>query len=366
MMRQSRLALADATDRPPYVPALDGLRAFAVMLVMWGHVPLGVPGYPEWLALARGVMSPGEFGVEVFFVLSGFLITRILLAERRRQKPVRWFLLRRLLRIFPIYYLLIVAMAFVRPGPALWWCTAYLGNVYVMTNTHASLLPHTWSLCVEEHFYLLWPIAVAFLPMRWPLRLMAGVVMPLAIVGAFLVCHWVEPALADKIVRFGSPFRFFGLGAGCLLAFWEPVLRERLVRAVLLGLGLIVTGIVLWPVFWVLFAPEVFGFGLPMHQSPTFGLLYGGALAAGIVLTVVSLSFAESAVVRPMSWWLPRSIGRISYGLYLYHWPIYCLVFQGGATPANLVLAVGLTFAVATTSYWVIERPLLKLGSRFR
>jgi peptidoglycan/LPS O-acetylase OafA/YrhL len=358
--------VADATDRPSYVPALDGLRAFAVMLVMWGHVPLGVPGYPEWLAVGRGVMSPGEFGVEIFFVLSGFLITRILLAERRRQQPVRWFLLRRLLRIFPIYYLLIAVMAFVQPGPALWWCTAYLGNVYVMTHENASLLPHTWSLCVEEHFYLLWPIAVAFLPVRWPLRLMAGVVMPCGIVGAFLVCHWVEPALSDKIVRFGSPFRFFGLGAGCLLAFWEPTLRARLGRALLLGLGLVVTGVLLWPVFWVLFAPEVFGFGLPMRQSPTLGLLYSSALSAGIVLTVLSGSFAGSALVRPMAWWLPRSIGRISYGLYLYHWPIYWLVFAGGLTPQNVALAIGLTFAVATVSYWLIERPLLKLGSRFR
>ena len=66
------------------------------------------------------MINPGDLGVEIFFVLSGFLITRILLAERRRMQPVRWFLLRRMLRIFPIYFLLIAIMAWVEPGPALW------------------------------------------------------------------------------------------------------------------------------------------------------------------------------------------------------------------------------------------------------
>ncbi len=87
---------------PRHLPTLDGLRGIAVLLVLWCHVPLMVPGYPEWLHLAYWLIGPGGLGVEIFFVLSGFLITRILLHERQHGAPVRWFLLRRLLRIFPI------------------------------------------------------------------------------------------------------------------------------------------------------------------------------------------------------------------------------------------------------------------------
>jgi len=337
-----------------------------VLLVLWGHVPLTIAGYPTWLGFARSVINPGDLGVEVFFVLSGFLITRILLAERRRMQPVRWFLLRRMLRIFPIYYLLIAIMAWVEPGPALWWCAAYLGNVRMMTGEPMSLLPHTWSLCVEEHFYLLWPAVVAWLPKRWPLRVMAGVMMPLALVGAYVVCASLEPALSDKVVRFGSPPRFFGLGAGCLLAFWEPRISARAGRAALLGLALVLLGVALWPGFWILLTPDLLGVSLPPHQTPTMALVYGATLCSGMVLTVVGASAASPAWVKPLCLWLPRSIGRVSYGLYLYHFPIYSLVFRSGTTPANLLLAVLLTFAAATLSYWALERPLLQFGKRFR
>ena len=80
---------------PRHLPVLDGLRAIAVLLVLWSHVPNRTPGYPEWLEIARVFLEPGGLGVEIFFVLSGFLITRILISEQRNQRPVRFFLMRR-------------------------------------------------------------------------------------------------------------------------------------------------------------------------------------------------------------------------------------------------------------------------------
>ena len=358
--------MTEPSHRPSYVPALDGLRAVAVLLVMWGHVPPTVPGYPEWLFGLRLLLNPGDLGVEVFFVLSGFLITRILLAERRRQQPVGWFLIRRVLRIFPIYYLLLAVMAFVQPGPMLIWGAFYLSNVYLVDHTDACMLPHTWSLCVEEHFYLLWPLVVAWLPVQWPRRVMLYLVLPFAVVGAFLVCHWFDPPRSVNIVKFISPFRFFGLGLGCMLAFAEPALARRPGRSALLGVALLAAGVALWPGFWLLKAPEWFGFALPARYAVALGLCHSGVLCAGVVLTVLAGQFAESPLVRPFAWWLPRSIGRISYGLYLYHFPLYTAVFAGGATVGKLVLALALVFGVATASYQVIERPLLRIGARFR
>ena len=113
-----------------HLPVLDGLRAVAVLLVLWCHVPLATAGYPEWLRTANTLVGPGGTGVELFFVLSGFLITRILIREREQQVPVRWFLLRRILRIFPIYYLLLLVMLVVhteqlRLDTAIWLMTIH-------------------------------------------------------------------------------------------------------------------------------------------------------------------------------------------------------------------------------------------------
>ncbi|MCA8974961.1 MAG: acyltransferase [Planctomycetes bacterium] len=353
-------------DRLAYLPALDGLRAIAVLLVMWSHIKPDTPGYPTWLADLRSVVMPGEMGVEIFFVLSGFLITRILLAERRRRQPVRWFLLRRLLRIFPIYYLLIAVMAVVRPGPSLPWCAVYLSNFHFVDHGDVSMMRHTWSLCVEEHFYLLWPLVTAFAPGPWARRIMTFGIMPLAVILAVLACYWFEFGYSVSLVRQGSPFRFFSLGAGCLMAFAESWLRRRPGRSALIGLLLVVAGIASWPVFWFAHAPQLFGFGLPLRYTPALWLVHSGAFAAGVVLSVLAGAFASTVVVRPLQAWLPRSIGRISYGLYLYHFPVYGWLLFPAPSAAAVVLAVSVTFAVAVASYWIIERPLLRFGTRFR
>ena len=148
-------------ERPDHLPALDGLRALAVLLVLWTHTPLTLQ-HPE-LAAWSAFVQPGYLGVDVFFVLSGFLITRILLSEKARAVPLWKFMLRRAVRIFPAYYLLVGLVAAFAWTPDVPWCALYLGNVFYPAFGHAGLLQHSWSLCVEEHFYLLWPPLVALL-----------------------------------------------------------------------------------------------------------------------------------------------------------------------------------------------------------
>ncbi|MCA8951561.1 MAG: acyltransferase [Planctomycetes bacterium] len=354
------------THRPAYLPALDGLRAIAVLLVLWSHVLPQMPGYPPWLVQLRALLGPGELGVEIFFVLSGFLITRILLAEKAAARPVRWFLLRRMLRIFPIYYLLLLVILFVQPGPTLLWCALYLSNFWFLVQTEANWLPHTWSLCIEEHFYLLWPFAVAMLPLRWARRVMAFFVLPGAIVAAIVICSQVAPARAAEILQLASPIRFLDLGAGCLCAFAEPRLTARPRRALAVGAVLFALGVASWPGYWLFFAPQQLGFGLPLAGGPVLGLLHSCLLATGLVLITIAGSFGRQWFVRPLQLAPLRGIGRISYGLYLYHFPLYVAVMGGRQTPGRLALALLLTFAVAIASYWLVERPLLRLGARFR
>ena len=143
-----------STDRLPYLPALDKLRGIAVLLVLFTHTPHHLKGdlglwVQQWLA-------PGYLGVDIFFALSGFLITRILLFERDRGGSILAFWKRRAVRIFPAFYLLVAVVAVVRWGPELPWVATYLSNFHRL-GSFPSPLRHTWSLAVEEHFYLVCP-----------------------------------------------------------------------------------------------------------------------------------------------------------------------------------------------------------------
>jgi peptidoglycan/LPS O-acetylase OafA/YrhL len=349
-----------------HIPALDGLRAFAVLLVLWCHVPLQIPGYPEWLKVAEWLVRPGNLGVELFFVLSGFLITRILLAERERGTPVRWFLLRRMLRIFPIYYLVLVVMAASRPAAEIGWCASYLFNVVSIVHSMPGPLEHTWSLCVEEHFYLLWPLLVAWLPAPRSLRILQWGVIPLAIVAAVAAIVW-WPQYAQRTIDRFTLCRCLGLGAGAMLAYAETRVvgdRRFTARFALAAVVLLVVG---HPHFLFLFGPH--WAGSATGWFPLEWALLAWRLHTTLLCTVVVMwclrSYGTGWSVRWLGWAPLRGIGRISYGIYLYHLPVYYWLAPTPTLP-EIWLAVGATFALATASYFVIERPLQRFGARFR
>lgn len=350
---------------PRHLPVLDGLRAIAVLLVLWCHVPETMPGYPEWLRVVRWFVGPGGLGVEIFFVLSGFLITRILLAEREQQRPVKWFLVRRLLRIFPIYYLLLAVMLPSRPAGEIGWCALYLYNVRSIFWPEGGPLEHTWSLCIEEHFYLLWPLCVAFLSPAASRRWLVYAVMPAALVGAWLVSEFVPPDRAMTAVQHGSPFRFLGLGAGCLLAFHEGRLGASPSRVLLLALVLVAASVLVHP-WWVFVRPMMNQEPpwLDLRYGPLLWLLQQAALCTGIVL--LAILAGRRFPRNPLTAAPLRAVGRISYGLYLYHLPIFFAVLVPQPSVSATVLAIGLSFAAAALSYFVIEAPIQRFAARFR
>ena len=344
---------------------LDGLRAIAVLMVLWNHVPKQVPGYPEWLNAVEWLIGPGGFGVELFFVLSGFLITRILIDERLRGIPVRWFLLRRCLRIFPIYYLLLLVMAIVRPSSDIGWCAAYLANFRSVFAGLDGPLAHTWSLSIEEHFYLLWPLVVAFLPASAAPRLLVFAVAPLAIGGAWLVSEYVTGDRAIVAVQHGSPFRFLTLGAGAMIAFHEAKLTTAPRRMLLLALALIALGVVLHPYF--VFVQPMLQQQPPhvdLRYGPLLWLLQSGTLCTGLVL--LAILFGQRHPRNPLTARPLRAVGRISYGLYLYHLPLYYWMLVPAPSGTRVVVAIAASFAMATVSWFVVERPLLRVAARFR
>lgn len=368
------------TAAPRYLPALDGLRALAVLLVLWCHVPPNTSGYPEWLRLLHTVIGPGGLGVELFFVLSGFLITRILLDERQRGVPVRWFLLRRTLRIFPIYYLLLLVMWWLQPRWELAYCALYLGNLLSIQQPYLVWpLGHTWSLCIEEHFYLLWPLLVAFCQPRTAVRCLGFLVMPGALLCAIGLVYYLPVGHeAARAVEHASPVRFLSLAAGSMVAFAEGALwRSPRGTAAIAGL-LVAVGVLLLPILQYVLLPHWTGQApwFPLVATPLVWLLHSVCFATGVLLLCVRFGERQKSRLGwlPLGWlplgWLTaaplRGIGRISYGLYLYHLPIYHWLVLPQPTWPRVALALAVTGAVACTSYLLLERPLLRFAARYR
>ena len=340
-----------------YQPALDGLRGVAVALVLFFH------GGFSW-------MAGGYVGVSVFFTLSGYLITSLLILEHGRSGRVSWsaFVARRAKRLLPASLLCLVAIALLAAGGefagvphlrrdittaalqvANWNALHGSGSYADLLSRSAGLsspVEHYWSLSVEEQFYWLWPFAFLLLMKvsKGRLRLfvnLAGVAL-LGIVGARLIAvHWgPDAAYWATPARLGEILVGAALAAGCLL--WQR-------RSRWLGLlGAAGFAVVLWTAIeW------------PTRGGPAYAGWFGvfSLASAALILGLQAPGLLRAAFsLMPLVW-----LGRISYGVYVYHWPIFLLVTRRSVHVHGwplFLLRFGITLVVAVVSYWLIERPV--------
>jgi len=336
-----------------YRPALDGLRALAVAAVMLFHGGVGV---------LRG----GFLGVDAFFVLSGYLITSLLLAERAETGRIRLgaFWGRRARRLLPALLVVLVAVAvagrYLLPDvevrllrgdafAALFyvanWRMIYRGSDYFTQTAAPSPLQHTWSLGIEEQFYWLWPLIVLVLLAFAARRVLFAVCATGVVASALAAAALYQP---DNVNRayFGTDTRAQALLIGCALAT-IPLTRGRRWLAVLALAGTLGTA---W--LWT-------------HADGTDAWLYRGGFTAAALAVAAVLAHAVASPRGPTAWVLALPplvwLGRISYGLYLWHWPLFQFVTAertGLSGPALLGLRCGLTVAVATVSFYAIEQPI--------
>ncbi len=354
-------AMSILREQSTFRPDIEGLRAVAILLVVAAHA--GVP----WLA-------GGFVGVDVFFVLSGFLITGKLVQETTATGRIRLlpFYVRRLRRLLPalLLMLLVVGLAStwllspVELGPqlvaarmaALWLSNFHfaLGNLdYFAASSESNLYLHTWSLGVEEQFYLVWPSLVLWLLARdgerGVARLKIG--MWVVLLASLLACirlTQTEPMLAFYMM----PLRAWQFAVGALV--WLMFIRGRQATHVA------ITRIV--PVLGPLGLMLVVGCGLWLDaQRP-----YPGAwailptLGAGIVVLAGSLHKGQGSAYRLLSLPPLQWLGRISYSWYLWHWPVLLLgdALTGSQTPAYRALLVAISLALAALSHALVEAPL--------
>ncbi len=359
---------ARARDEPGqlrYRPALDGLRAVAVLAVLAYHWPA------TWM--------PGGFlGVEVFFVISGYLITSLLLGERLRTgaNDLKAFWLRRARRLLPALYALLVVVS------AVWliWhasevaalrgavvaAAAYVSNWYLIGVKQSyfsavgrpSPLLHLWSLAVEEQFYLVWPLALAAILRitRRRMRLVLMITLALAAVSVVLGMILYHPGVDPFRVWYGTDTRAAGILLGAALSIaippWRMHARVRRGASFLfnvVGLGALAA------IVWMF-----------VHVNEYDSFVYRGGFVLLDVLTVgliVALVHpAGTLVARALSWKPMLWVGRRSYGIYIWHWPIYVLTRPGLDVTLGgwrlLALRLGLTFGAAELSYRFIEMPV--------
>lgn len=367
------------------IPQLDGIRGLAILLVLiWHFAVISIQATPgSGLAYAIKVFSLTWGGVDLFFVLSGFLIGGILLNHRTAPRYFIAFYARRVCRIFPPYYLLlalfiaayfwsarteITAWAWLVDGPMPLWSYFLFVQNFAMAAAGghgANWLGVTWSLAIEEQFYLLLPLLIRFLtPDRIPYAL------SLLIISApvFRTYLWFYHPLAGFPGFVLLPGRWDSLLIGVLVAFY---VRNRNAR-----IWLDKNAIFLWGTFCVLLI-GVIGFtltsqGIGSLGMSVFGHTWLALLGANLILIAL---FARSpscnwALTQPMLLWL----GSISYGVYLYHQFIHglCHLLITGKSPRIMgiedgfvsLLALALTLGIATISLRYFERPILRLGQR--
>jgi peptidoglycan/LPS O-acetylase OafA/YrhL len=349
-------------ERLGYRPALDGLRAVAVLAVLLCHT---------WDRLAPG----GSVGVDVFFVLSGFLITALLLDEHgvSRAVDLRRFYARRALRLLPalaatVALSLVLAALF---DPRLLPSTGRAAVAAALDVENWSggdggggLLAHTWSLSIEEQFYLAWPIVLTALlalggtrAAVWASALGAALVMVhrVTVVGPLslpheLSVHWQTDTRADALL------------IGCTVALLGR--RGAFARVPLWAVrGAAASGAVaLVAVVVELGRPGA----LPWSTMDRWG--YTVTALAGAAVIVALVARPVPTAVRVLSWRPLVALGRISYGVYLYHFPIVAGLLNPrlGEGPVTAVLGAATTLVVATVSYRCLERPLRRSGDHRR
>ncbi len=331
-----------------HLPVLDGLRGIAILLVMIKHTWLTASSYylPENLStFDQGMMvllSYGWAGVDLFFVLSGFLITRILLQTRRQPKYFSTFYYRRLVRIFPLYYVLLIIQFYLLPALATKFPKlpggeptslneqlhyfGYLANFYQVFHPEERfrfLLSPTWSLSVEEQFYLIWP----FLVFLWNSRTLI-----ICCLSFIVLCPWIRWVLIEMnkdswMIYSLTPWRCDGLAMGALVAFWEIAKEEGGLtkpirrRHILYWVGIVMCiSAILGMIIYKGSSRDVDFTNATMHSALS-GLF--------TCLLLLLLDSPSERYLRVFEWSPFRLLGKYSYSIYLFHLPIFTVLALG-------------------------------------
>lgn len=363
-----------------YVPSLDAIRGIAILLV---------------LGLHYGPVGFGWIGVQIFFVLSGFLITGILLREREKNlgEYVRRFYIRRALRIFPLYYgfLIVATICYFATNypktieqywPYLYSYTFNIRQLFGITKIdeiqHDPFF-HLWSLSVEEQFYLVWPWLVFVLPLRW-FRLALGAIIIFTPLLRWIIHDGLFSAGYDRefvrvFIYYFTPCQVDSFACGALLAaFPKPSLRETRIGFWALSFLVLVAGYFNHAALRAARSDDdVLSFGYPLHMLDNYQYLWGYTLLNFFGLALIAYFLVRPEPRPSFGWTALLRIGKVSYGMYVLHTlaliPFRIWVIDADMSPllfvAYLLPYCALVWIFAEISFALVEKPFLELKSKF-
>jgi peptidoglycan/LPS O-acetylase OafA/YrhL len=386
----ARSAQTGARHLPGHIPELDGVRGIAILLVLITHFSYYSSAPDTFRQILHGMLDFGWTGVDLFLVLSGFLITGILLDAKGSDAYFRGFYMRRVLRILPLYYVSItlyffvlvpvlqvvtphtatVAIASQLPASEKLWYFLHLSNWRIARDIYFNGIDHFWSLAIEEQFYLVWPFIVFLASGRALLRI------SFFAIAASIALRNLPAVQAVQAVHHGfiyclTPFRVEPLAWGAVVALlvrqsgFERVWRGWTAAAcvagsALLGIAIAASG------------------SVSANSAPMTRLGYSGValLYAAVVCYAAERSGAGAAGARALRNPLLVEFGRLSYGIYVLHRPFSTLVAHGVTTLSPhtgfalatvTVAAAGIvaSYLAARISWRFVEQPFLRLKSRF-
>jgi peptidoglycan/LPS O-acetylase OafA/YrhL len=352
-----------------YIKGLDTLRAFAVMFVIMYHwgLPIQDKSVSDFL---REIIPDGRFGVDLFFVLSGFLITAILLdarsAGRTRLEIIRNFMIRRILRVFPAYYLTLMILVwigypFIQKN--LGWFLSYSSNILSFRNKSWNDFSHSWSLSVEEQFYLIWPWCIVYVGGKY----LRYVFTAALLIGIGTIVY-VSKIHVDAWGLLLTPACMVSFGIGGMYAWLSQ--QPRGTRVFMRVITLLVPIAVILHFYWV--------FSVNGGHFNYLARLANSLISIWLIHKIITLrpGWLKSKVLENP---VLNKIGQISYGLYLFHYNIPSLYQQFitdhfSGDPATLAFLSGLYAAwviklaflllLTFTSFYLFERPIVNLKKR--
>jgi len=340
------------------LPSLDGIRAISIAMVVLGHAKHTFPTWMHPDANWWDIVGTGSRGVSIFFVVSGFIITTLLLREHHTEGTIslRAFYVRRCFRILPPFYLFLacLAVSWELGWIELGWRSLLASATFVRdyVNPNDWWTGHSWSLSVEEQFYLLWPAGLVLFGSRRmkEIAMQLIVVAPaLRLLTLFFLPHSTEP------IGLMFHMRIDGLMCGCVLALMraEPDFAQRCRRLLvwpLAALAAILLFVVSTSLFW--------------HYREIYWLVIGSSLENACIsyLLLYTVEIPQSLAGRVLNLPVVAHVGQISYSLYLWQ-QVFLTVLNTsvlGHFPLNLIAA----FGAAELSWWLVEKPSLALRHR--
>jgi peptidoglycan/LPS O-acetylase OafA/YrhL len=356
---------------PKYIPELDGVRGIAILLVLLFH--FGTSTRPG--GILGQVLGLGWVGVDLFFVLSGFLITGILLNSKGLPHYFSSFYIRRVLRIFPLYYFSVfvffnVALPIAHNfnglahvvQPVQIWYWLYLVNWYVGFGNPASPLTHFWSLCIEEQFYMVWPLLIFVIGRKTFLR----VCIALIVLSPVLRFVFGQNPPSPYFLYFITPFRMEPIALGAVIAIlWRQDRISRLTNLAMRWVWIPALAV-------VAYICVASGTTIPVsYYMERVGYTCIGLAFMSLVFVVAQAARGGTPIAL-LRYPVLMKFGKYSYAMYVFHAPISqylpkFLHFGSRLTRVGLSIGigVGLTYVIAVLSWRYIESPILSLKGRF-